>query len=210
MNKSFIIDAMKYRRAVKNFDPSKKIFQQDLDIILESARLSPSSFGLQPWKINVIDDQNLKEKIFPIAFNQSQITSCSHLFVICGLNDIDEMYINNFVDRSKNSGGDLERLEMYRWMLLRNIHSMKENWTLKSYIDNQTYIMLGNIITTSALLWIDSAPMGWFNKEELDTLLWLTEQWVHSVILCALGQRSDEDKRSKTQKFRFEMNEIIL
>lgn len=114
MNKSFIIDAMKYRRAVKIFDRSKKISEEDIEIILESARLSPSSFGLQPWKINVIDDQDLKEKIFPIAFNQSQITTCSHLFVICGVNDIDEMYINTFVDRSKDNGGDLERLEMYR------------------------------------------------------------------------------------------------
>lgn len=114
MNKSFIIDAMKYRRAVKIFDTTKKIVQQDVDIILESARLAPSSFGLQPWKIKVIDDQDLKEKIFPLAFNQSQITTCSHLFVICGVNDIDEMYINTFVDRSKDNGGDLERLEMYR------------------------------------------------------------------------------------------------
>jgi nitroreductase len=114
MNKSLIIDAMKFRRAVKVFDNSKIISEKDLEIILESARLSPSSFGLQPWKIKVINDDNLKEKIFPIAFNQSQITTCSHLFVICGVNDIDEMYINNFVDRSKDNGGDLERLEMYR------------------------------------------------------------------------------------------------
>lgn len=114
MNKSFITNAMKYRRAVKVFDSSKKVSEDDIEVILESARLTPSSFGLQPWKIKVIDDGDLKEKIFPIAFNQSQITTCSHLFVLCGLNDIDEIYINNFVDRSKDNGGDIERLEMYR------------------------------------------------------------------------------------------------
>ncbi len=114
MSTSFIVNAMQHRRAVKIFDTTKKISQENIEGILESARLSPSSFGLQPWKIKVIEDDDLKEKIFPIAFNQSQTTTCSHLLVICGLNDIDEMYINNFIDRSKNNGGDLERLEMYR------------------------------------------------------------------------------------------------
>lgn len=95
-----IIDQLNRRRSVKHFDTTKKVSDSDMEIILESARLTPSSFGLQPWKIKVVSDQAIKDQLLPHAFDQPQITSCSHLLVLCGLHDISDQFIESFVQQS--------------------------------------------------------------------------------------------------------------
>lgn len=89
-----IIADLQWRYACKNFDIARKVADSDLDIILQSARLSASSFGLQPWKFVVIEDHELRSQLFSASFDQKQIQTCSHLIVLCGLTDITDQYID--------------------------------------------------------------------------------------------------------------------
>lgn len=208
MNPTEIIEKLTRRRSCKVFDTDKKVSDDDLQTILESARMAPSSFGLQPWKIKVVHDQETKDKLFAIS-SQQQIKTCSHLLVLCGNDDIDSDYIADFVKRTAN-GVDQEAQTKYIWSLNAKMWGMTDNQTLITYINNQVYIALGVIITASAMMKIDAAPMGGFNASEFDRILWLSDAWLHSVTLCALGYRSEEDERSKKPKFRYEMDELML
>lgn len=208
MNQTNIIQQLTRRRSCKLFDTEKKVSNEDLQTILEAARLAPSSNGLQPRKIKLISDQETKDMLFAITA-QNQIKTCSHLLVLCGNNDIDSDYIADFVYRTAN-GADGEAQEKFSNSLNTRFEWMRNNQTLISYIDQQVYIALGVVVTTAAMIQVDAAPMGGFNTSEFDKALWLSDIWVHSVVLCALGFRSDDDQWCKKPKFRYEMNELMI
>lgn len=208
MNPLEITNQLIRHRSCKLFDTQKKISDDNVQTILEAARLAPSSYGLQPWKVKVISDQETKDLLFAIT-PQNQIKTCSHLLVLCGNNDINSDYIADFVSRTAH-GADSEAQEKFAHSLNIRFEWMRDNQTLTNYIDQQVYIALGVIVSAAAMMPVDAAPMGGFNASEFDRILWLSDMWVHSVVLCALGYRSEYDERCKKPKFRYEMDEIIL
>lgn len=208
MNSSELIQQLTRRRSCKLFDTEKKVSDTDVQTILEAARMAPSSNGLQPWKIKVVSDQETKDMLFAIT-PQNQIKTCSHLLVLCGNNDIDSDYIADFVSRTAN-GADSEAQDKFAHSLNVRFEWMRNNQTLTVYIDQQVYIALGVIISAAAMIQVDAAPMGGFNASEFDKVLWLSDNWAHSVVLCALGYRSDDDVWCKKPKFRYEMDELVI
>ena len=198
-----------WRYATKKFDKSKKVSDEDLHELLESLRLSASSFGLQPWKFIVIANPELRAELYKHS-GQSQVTDASHLIVLCARTDIDETfikrYIKNVADTRKVS---IESLKGYEQMMLDFMkeHS-KETWL--AWIKNQVYLSLGFLLSTAAQKRIDACPMEGFDSEKFDEILGLKEKNLTSVVLCPVGYRSVDDKHAKHAKVRFKKEEIFI
>lgn len=205
-----IIDALNWRYAVKKFDSTKKIPEAELEQLLEALRLSPSSYGLQPWKFIVISDQDTKEKLKPHSYNQSQVADCSHLVVLCRVNNIDEAYIEKYIKSiAETRGQEVEELDGYKGMMSGALLGHEKPCFLRNWANKQVYIALGNLLTSAALMNIDACPMEGFMPAEYDEILGLKEKGLSSVVVCPIGYRSPEDDYAKAKKVRFSTDEVI-
>lgn len=198
-----LIDTLQWRYATKKMDPTKSVPPEKVDKILEAIRLTASSSGLQPYEILVITNKDIREKIKPIANNQSQITDCSHLLVFAAWDDYTVDRINAAFDlTNKIRDVVLADREVYRNKLLDGypprgaeinfIHTAK-----------QAYIGLGTALIAAAEEGVDCTPMEGFNPAALDKILNLKEQSLRSVLLLPLGYRkADEDWLINLKKVR--------
>ena len=197
INKNEILKAYQDRFATKEFDSSKKINNDDLNFILEIARLSPSSYGLEPWQFLVVEDANTREKLRPVAWGQSQITDASQLIVLLARNEdnlFKQGYLrNHFESRGINSDFYAENIG--------NIPNLDE-WTKR-----QTYIALGNITSTAKMLGIDSCPIeGFSSPEAVAEVLGVDTNIFNVSAIIALGYSKAEQKRAKQ---RLDFDEVI-
>ncbi len=201
---------LNHRYATKKFDITKKLPAETLEVIEESLRLTPSSLGIQPWKFVIISDEALRAKLLErSSMNPSQITTCSHLVVLCGLLDVDDNYINSYVEYALEQWGDPERLSKYQAMLTQRMSEHREADAMRMYVHNQVYVALGNLVTTCATLEIDACPMGGFVPHVYNEELWLTQQGYEAVVLCALGYRSADDSAASKPKVRWSRERVI-
>ncbi|MCF3109400.1 NAD(P)H-dependent oxidoreductase [Niabella sp. CC-SYL272] len=186
-----IIEQLNWRYAAKAMN-GKKIPQEQMDRILEAARLAPSSNGLQPFEIIVISSPELKEKILPAAFNQPQITGCSHLLVFAAWDQYTPERINEFIAHTAaERGGDPERLERQRQSLLSKFAGMDKDQGY-AHAARQAYLSLGVTVVAAAAEGIDGTPMEGFDPEQLDALLGLKQKGLRSAVIMALGYRDKE------------------
>ena len=200
MNK--LIEDLNWRYATKKFDPTKKISVDDLEIIKESLRLVPSSYGLQPLKFLFIEDVNLRQQLKEKSFNQTQITDASHLLVICAQTKITEEYIDNYLERiSQTRAVTTETISGFGTYMKKQILPLKNEY-IADWNAKQAYIALGHLLHTCASLRIDATPMEGFQKEAYDEILKLEQQGLQSVLVCPMGYRSSEDMNQKLVKVR--------
>jgi len=198
-----LIDTLQWRYATKKMDPSKSVPPEKVDKILEAIRLTASSSGLQPYEILVITNKDIREKIQPIANNQSQITDCSHLLVFAAWDNYTADRINAAFDLTNEIRNIvLTDREVYRQKLLDGYppRGAEINFT---HTAKQAYIGLGTALIAAAEEGIDCTPMEGFNPAALDEILNLKEQSLRSVLLLPLGYRkADEDWLIKLKKVR--------
>ena|SRR3989338_4024094 len=204
-----IIEAMSWRYAVKKFDPSRKISSEDWKELTEALRLSPSSYGLQPWRFLIIEDPELREKLKKEARSQSQVTDASHFIVFC-LPKIDEGLVQRHISNIAGTRNvSLDSLQEYRQRILDSLKKRdaagNEAWAQK-----QIYIALGVLLTAAAVKKIDTCPMEGIDKKAFDKILGLSENGLRTVVTCALGYRSAEDDYSKKKKVRFARDEVFV
>jgi len=204
-----IIENLMWRYATKKFDKTKKVSDEDLNELLESLRLSASSFGLQPWKFIVITDPKLRAELYKHS-EQAQVTDASHLIVLCARTDIDEEYIKNYIRSvAETRKVLLDSLKGYEQMMLdfRKEHSTASwlEWT-----KNQVYLALGFLLSAAAQKRIDACPMEGFDSQKFDEVLKLKEKKLTSVLLCPVGYRSADDKHAKHAKVRFKKDEVVI
>ena len=204
-----LIDDLNWRYATKKYDSEKKISAKDFEIICESLRLAPSSYGLQPLKYFVIDDKSTREKLLPLAYNQPQITDASHLIVLCSFSKITPIIIKNYLElMSEVRNEPLSNYEKFGENMQKTFANLSETAT-SEWTTRQAYIALGQIMHTCANMRIDATPMEGFDKAAFDEALNLTSNNLQSVLLLALGYRSPEDKLSSLAKVRKPLSEII-
>lgn len=183
-----LINKLNWRFATKAMN-GEKVPQEKVDKILEAARLAPTSSGLQPFEIFVITNQEVKEQIKPHAWNQPQVTDCSHLLVFAAWDNYTEERINNMFDLTNEIRGfKNEGWENYRQMLLSTYpqRSAEENFT---HAAKQAYISFGAAIIAAAFEEVDSTPMEGFSPEAVDEILNLKEKGLKSVLLLPIGYR---------------------
>lgn len=172
--------------------------------------LSPSSFGLQPWKFFVITDQKIKDQLPPISWNQTQPKDCSHMVVLAARKTINAADVNRYIDRIvqvRDIPGDPMR--GYKDMMLGIVNSMPAA-DLDTWCAKQVYIALGFLLETCALLGVDACPMEGIVAPEYDKLLKLPEQGYTAVVGCPVGYRAADDKYAAYPKVRFETKDVIV
>ncbi len=206
-----LLSDLKWRYATKKYDAGKKVSQEDLDNILEAARLAPTSSGLQQFRVIVITNQELKEKIVPIGWGQQAIAECSHLLVFAAWDRYTEERIDNMYNYITDERGlPRGRFGSYTDQLKSTYlsQSADENF---AHTSRQAYIGLGIAMAQAAELKIDSTPMEGFSNIELDKLLNLTSYGLKSVTLLALGYRdADGDWLVGMKKVREGKEKFII
>ncbi|WP_224489838.1 NAD(P)H-dependent oxidoreductase [Robertkochia flava] len=203
------IEKLQWRYATKKFDPAKKLEKEKLETLKEAIRLSASSYGLQPYKVLIIEDPELRKKLRPAAWDQPQITDASQLIVFAhdtnfGDQQIDA-YINNVVE---TRGLKKEDLAGYGDFMKSKItplpEARKSAWTAR-----QAYIALGNMLSAAAHLEIDACPMEGFEVDQFDQILGLTGKGWSTAVIATVGYRSEEDDTQHYAKVRKSEKELF-
>lgn len=206
-----LIEDLNWRHAVKAYDSTKKVSQEDLNTILEAARLAPTSSGLQPFRVIVVENQELKEKMVSGAFNPEVMRDSSHVLVFAAWDSysnekIDKVYDHHTDERDLPQG----RFSSYTDMIkdLYNAQTPEQHF---AHTARQTYIALGLAMAQAAELKIDSTPAEGFNNQVVDEILELKKLGLKSVTLLYLGYRDTEnDWLSNMKKVRIPMEEFII
>lgn len=204
-----LLEKLNWRYATKAMN-GEKVAENKVQRILEAARLAPTSSGLQPFEIIVIKNQELKEKIKPVAWNQSVITECSHLLVFAAWDTYTADRINYMFDLTNEIRGfKNEGWENYRQQLL-NSYPQKDAEENFNHAAKQAYIALGMAMVAAAYEKVDSTPMEGFSADEVDEILELREKGLRSTVFLTLGYRKeDEDWLSDLIKVRKPMEDLV-
>ncbi|MGB2087605.1 MAG: NAD(P)H-dependent oxidoreductase [Psychroflexus salarius] len=204
------IEALKWRYAAKKFDDNKIVPQSILQRIIEGFNLTPTSYGLQPLKLVVISNKDLKDELFRHSFNQQQVKTASHLLVICREKRINQAFIeDNFeLIKSIRETPD-EILSPFREFLIKDFNEKTDD-EISKWANNQAYLALGNVLTICALEKIDASPMEGFLPHKYDEVLDLKSRRLKSVLVCAIGYRSNDDEFASFKKVRRPLSETII
>ena len=204
-----ILEKLAWRYATKKFDPERKLSAAQMERILRATNLSASSYGLQPYKVLVVNDPVIREKLKAVSNNQSQITDASHLVIFARVDELAGTHVDDFVKltattRSLETGA----LEGFAAMVKGQISKMEQEkaavWTSK-----QAYIALGTLLTACAIEGIDTCPMEGFNATAYDEILGLRERNLRTVVLATVGFRAADDIYQHKQKVRKPLEEFV-
>lgn len=205
-----ILAALNRRYATKKFLPNRKISDEDLHILLESIRLAPSSYGLQPFRVTVIRDQATKDCLRNYSWDQAQISDSSDLIVFSIIKDLPKSYFSDFLDLVCSVRAiPKEALKLYQDILESNLWEQQKTVWLDNWSKQQVYIALGFLLFAAAQLEIDTCPMEWFNKDEYDRILGLSQKNQSAVVVCAIWYRNPEDPNAHFRKIRRSSNELF-
>lgn len=205
-----LLQQLNWRYATKKFDSTRVISQADWDTLEEALILTPSSFGLQPWKFFVITDPATKQKLMPVSWGQKQLVECSHVVVFAIKKHLGVREIDAFLQRTCQVRNiKMDQLQGYRDMMLGNLVEGPRSININVWALNQAYIALGNFMTSAALLGIDTCPIEGFEAHQYDQLLGLAKRDLSAAVVCVAGYRAEDDKYAKLPKVRFEKNEVI-
>ncbi len=186
---SVLQQKLQWRYATKKMNPAKAVPAEKVERILEAARLAPTSSGLQPYEIFVVTNPAVREQIKPIAWNQGQITDCSHLLVFAAWDNYTPERINMMFDLvNTERGSSNEGWEAYRQMLLGS-YPARDAQTNFEHAARQAYIGLGAALIAAAFEEVDCTPMEGFDPKALDTILGLPARGLRSVAILPLGYR---------------------
>lgn len=204
-----LLQRLNWRYAVKQFDAQRRIPDDVWQSIERGLILSPSSFGLQPWRFIVITDPDIKRQLPPISWHQTQPLDCSHMVVLAARKSLDTDYVDHFMQSvAATRGVPLASLSGYRNVILQSVEQSAGahlHWNAR-----QVYIALGQLMTAAAMLGVDSCPMEGLDFPAYDQLLGLSETPYTSVVGCALGYRNAGDKYASAAKVRFSDDELII
>lgn len=192
MNKEFM-EAMDYRHACKVFDDTKKISREDFNFILEAGRKSPSSFGMEPWKFLVVNNEELRKQIRPVCWDQPQITTCSDLVII--LAAIEDVKVESGVPMRKFSRREMpqEKKDFYIGLYANHLKdTLSSDENIYAWTARQTYIAAGNMMTAAAIKGVDSCPIEGFEKENLEKVLKLDTSKYQVAMVLPFGYRINE------------------
>jgi len=204
-----IIENRTWRYATKKFDSTKNVSDEDLELLLEATRLSSSSYGLQPYHIFVVTNQEIKKKLRPVSWGQSQITDASHIIVFANKTDFGSELMDDYLKNvSETRNIPEEGLKGYgdfmKSKLLDLSLETKSKWTEK-----QTYIALGNLMQAAAELKIDTCPMEGFEADKYNEILGLDNKNLNASVVLPIGYRSEEDETQHYAKVRQSKEELF-
>ncbi|MBF4487295.1 MULTISPECIES: NAD(P)H-dependent oxidoreductase [unclassified Flavobacterium] len=207
---STLLDNLNWRYATKKFDATKKISSADLNTLKEAVRLAASSYGLQPYKVVIVENPEIREQLKAAAYGQTQITDASQIFIFA--NDLNagaesvDTYIKNI---SETRGVPADALAGFADMMKGTIANLSQDakniWTAK-----QTYIALGTLLAAAAELKIDATPMEGFNAAAFNEILGFDKLGLNASVIATVGYRHDEDDTQHYKKVRKSHEELFI
>jgi nitroreductase len=200
--KEDFLKMMDFRHACKIFDERKKISDEDMHYILEVARKSPSSFGMEAWKFLVITNDKLREELRPFCWDQPQITTCSHLVVV--LAGIDTLKVESGVVRSQLMRRNMPEEKLNAFIELYASHLgdvLNDDDKIYQWSARQTYIASANMMSAAAFIGIDSCPMEGFEKENVEKVLEIDTSKYQVAVLLSFGYRINEQSKQLRSEF---------
>ena len=201
---------MHNRYACKRFDPDKKLSEEQVDTLIESIRLTATSYGLQLMKLVVVESEELRTQLRAASYNQSQVTDASHFLVLCRERDLDESHFEAYVNNISGTREiPREKLDLAKQNMMNSILSQSAN-DQEIWMSKQVYIALGNLLSACAIMEIDACPMEGFVPEEYDKILKLKDQNLASVLACPVGYRSVEDRNAALKKVRRSKENFLI
>jgi nitroreductase len=204
-----LFSRLNWRAAVKKFDPSRRIPEATWQALEQSLVLSPSSYGLQPWKFFVVKDSAVRAKLRGHAWNQPQITDASHLVVFARRATMSTQDVDRHIDRMVEvRTTSRTSLDGYRTMMLGSI-SGKDQSHLSNWSACQVYIALGIFLASCAVLGVDACPMEGFDAAKFDEILGIPPQGYHATVVAAAGFRAANDPYPAAPKVRFKHTELV-
>lgn len=210
MDDANLLGAMNWRYAVKVFAADRTIPAETWATLEEVLRLSPSSYGLQPWKFLVITDRALRAELRPFSWNQSQITDCSHLVVFLRKRTMSEPDLQRLLAHTAEVRNvPTESLTGYAELMRNDLVEGPRSQLISSWSANQAYLALGNLLTSAALLKVDTCPIEGFSPVDYDRILNLENTPYQSTVVCACGYRSANDRYADLAKVRYPAVEVI-
>lgn len=204
-----LLENLKWRYATKIFDPNRKIQRKDLDYLKEAIQLSVSSYGLQLYKVLIIEDPELRLKLKAASYGQDQITDASQLMVFCHYSEVTDELIDNFIERTaKAQGKAYEEVKGYGEFIKRQL-AAKSGEEVRQWAAKQTYLAMGNLLTACAELRIDACPMEGFEPEVYDEILEISKENLESSLIVPIGYRSHMDESQYFKKVRRPESELF-
>jgi len=196
------IQDLNWRYAVKKFDGSKKIKQSDYDVLKESIRLAPSSYGLQPLEVLIVENDELKAQLVEHSYNQKQVEDCDKLFVFCIYKHISSDHVNAYINNIASTRKiPAENLSDFHKTIQGSIDGRSDD-ELKVWASKQCYIAMSNLLSACAHLKIDSCPMEGFVASGYDKVLGLSDMNLEAAVVTPVGYRSSEDIFAANTKVR--------
>jgi nitroreductase / dihydropteridine reductase len=204
-----MIDALQWRYATKVFDAHKKLSAEQVDLLLEAVRLSPSSFGLQMWKAIVVTNPEIRERLRQAGYGQAQITDASHVIIFAVKKNLNNTTVDELIELTASERGvPASGLQGYADMMKQTLASRSEKERTE-WASRQAYIALGVLLATAAHEEIDACPMEGFDVNAFDEILGLKEKNLTTCVVATVGFRAEEDKTAQLQKVRFPKGEVI-
>ena len=205
-----LIRQLGWRYAVKKFDPDRKLTSEQLETILESVRLSASAFGLQPYRLVVVDEVQVRESLVEHSMNQDKVLYASHLLVFAIRLSVDDTDIENHLrlisETRQTPRGNLAGLEQ---MLHQFTGAMSQD-AYRNWATRQAYLALGNLLTVCAMLQVDACPMEGFVPAAYDRILQLDQLGLTATVIATLGFRAQDDPYARLRKVRMPSAEFII
>ncbi|MGB7416656.1 MAG: NAD(P)H-dependent oxidoreductase [Thermosynechococcaceae cyanobacterium] len=200
---------LQWRYAVKKFDPSRKVAPADWHTLEQSLILSPSSFGLQPWKFFVVNTPELRQQLVEFSWGQTQVVEASHLVVLAIKTQVDEAYVDHYIQRTAELRQiPAEKLAPFA-KVIKDFLGRMSTGDLKAWAKLQVYIALGQLMTSAAHMGIDTCPMEGFVPEKYDEVLGLPAKGYSAAVVCPVGYRDPSDPYAQNAKVRFSQDEMI-
>jgi nitroreductase len=205
-----LIERLNWRYATKRFDANRKIPAETWSALEDALVLTPSSFGLQPWRFIVVTDQDVKNSLVPMSWNQTQPAECSHYVVFAAATKMTEAHINRYLSRmAEVRNVDVESLSAYRGMMMKSLVSPPEDFNITHWSSLQAYIALGNFMTSAAMLNVDTCPLEGIDREQYNAVFKLSEQGYTAAVACAAGYRGESDRHATAPKVRFIKDDVV-
>jgi nitroreductase len=205
-----LLEALNWRYATKVFDATKKIPADVWQTLERALVLTPTSYGLQPYKFIVMTDDAKRAELLGHSWKQKQVVQCSHYVVFAARKKMTEADVDHWIQRlSDVRKVPVDALKEYRGMMIGDVvHGLRSN-VAHEWATRQTYIALGNLMTCAAMLGVDACPMEGIVPAEYDKVLNLHGGGYATVVACALGYRSANDKNASLAKVRYDAKDLV-
>ncbi|MGB3774161.1 MAG: NAD(P)H-dependent oxidoreductase [Leeuwenhoekiella sp.] len=200
---------LNWRYATKKFDSTKKLSTENLEMLKEAVQLSASSYGLQPYKIFVVESDSLKKQFREAGYDQSQFTDASQIFVFTHRTDFGEELVDSYIAHAeKIQDTDKGSLDQYANVMKNALMDLPAE-AKSAWSSRQAYLAIGNLLSAAAVQKIDTCPMEGFDGDTFDKLLDIKDKNLHAVAVVAVGYRSEADDHQHAKKVRRPQEELF-